>query len=697
MRRDNEMISMTAQQLLDNGLHCYNVNDFEGAAYYFENLLTVESDNVDLLFTLVNIHQNLLNYDRALFYSNKAISKKPDEPQLLLKHAEIHCCSHNYESAQLIYIKLSNEQPLNLYLLERLFFVYTMTDQWERVKKTQALHTEITKNKLRNEEVESTIKVVTQLIEQEKNEEAKTLLNSILLVESYNIKANGLLGAILKDEGNFEQALLYFDKIAYYLDFHHFLDSYTYCISKVRENVSVIKYLKARSNCYPQEHKSLYLLGLYLYKVKSYKDSYSVLSPLEKNYNHDIKYLKCKAMALFLFTRKDNSANDLSKLYTAAKELSLVHDLLPEDYSVTISLVKCYLNIGERKKAYDVVCSSEFPSEELREWNKRSYYNATKNRDMFYNSELNGRAVRSYIYASGEYNELIWNGECLKGKNVAILNEQGIGDEILFASNYGWIIKEAKYINIFCSARLNSEFSRLFPSVTFHSLLENNNKSYMTDEQKKIIEKADYVILACDLAALHYQKFGVPLYQQNYYYINEDKKSYWSNVLRDLTGNNRLNVGIIWRSGKVNVARSIHALKVEDVSFIINSLPEVNFINCMYSECCDEVGIINKLTNGRLHVINNLDQKNDFENTAAMISSLDLFLGAYTAPLSLANAVGTPTIVFAPDYLKEDDVYIKSAINYEKVTHISIPVNDLPKKNIALEKLIFNIRVLLGL
>ncbi|MGB5855551.1 MAG: hypothetical protein WBH20_09885, partial [Oceanisphaera sp.] len=167
---------------------------------------------------------------------------------------------------------------------------------------------------------------------------------------------------------------------------------------------------------------------------------------------------------------------------------------------------------------------------------------------------------------------------------------------------------------------------------------------------------------------------------------------YWSDRVQSISSSCRPKVGLIWRGGYVNGMRSSHYLNEKEISEVMQSLPGVEFFNCMYVDCKKELNYIQKKTGKKIHHFSELDQKNDIESTAAMLSNLDLLVGAYTATLSLSQAVGTPAVVYAADYLKEDGVLEKEAFHYEGVSHISLPVIDKGMRRLAIEAIIKNIK-----
>lgn len=692
MQNNNELISFTAQQLLDEGLHCYNKKDLLGALFYFDNLLKLESDNIDLLYTLVAVCQELKDYEQALIYNENLISLSPNNFEFLLAQAESFFHLQNYVKALPVYLKLHNLHPLNTHIIERLLIIYTKQNKRSEVKKTRLLLLK-TQNKTNDsqKEIYKTVQIALSLVEQEKNNEAKILLESVLLFDEKNINANGIYGALLSDEGEYEKALYYLDKIAF-LASQEYILVYLKCLKEVRGYPSTIEYLNKRIVKYSSEDATKKILATYYYNNKEYKEAYEVARSISHKYPEDLSFTRLSAMSNFMSINEDSQWMNVDRLNSAAKQLHHIYKYFPKDENILIELIKFYLNIGEIKKAYDLTCNAFFENEKIKFWNKFPYYYATRNKKSYFESYLSGRVVRPLLINLEDIEGKIWNGESLKNKKVVILSEQGIGDELIFASNYQWIIKQALEVNIFCSARLLLAFSRLFPNAVLHPVSSKENMAFLSEEDKQNALLADVVILSGDLPALHYLKYKTPLNIENYYSVTEEKYKYWHRVVHNTVKENKPLVGIVWRSGIVNSLRSSHYLTYKEIAEIIAAIPELEFINCMYAECQSEVNYINKYTGRKLHQIPDLDQKNDFENTAALLSNLDLLIGASTATLSLCLAVGTPVVTYEADYLEEDGKLIKESLLYKNAVHISLPNNNSEKRKEAIKEIIKSIK-----
>lgn len=692
MQNNNQVLTLTAQQLLDEGLHCYNKKNLKGALYYFEHLFLLDKNNIDLTVTIVNILQELKEYSKAEPYIRCLRSLEPNHQDYQFLEAENLFHLQRYVEATPLYLQLHNAHPLNINLLQRLLTIYTKQNKRGEINKVKALLADVeNKSSHSQEEIAETVKVALQLVEQGMNDQAKTLLDGVLLFDSENVNANGIYGALLNDDGEFEKALYYLDKIAF-SSTSSYIDIYIKCLREFRTFSSVIDYLEKRISKYTQEYQTYNKLAAFYFDDEQYQKAHNLYKKIKKHYNSDPNFLKLSAMARFMAINEDNKWMNKDKLAAAAVDLYRAHKLFPDDEGITTQLIKYNINIGEIKKAYDIVCETDFNNEDRKLWAKRDYYRAIRNRELYFKAALVGREERSLFNEIEPFEYKVWQGESLANKKVVILREQGIGDEIKFASNYGWIIEQAKHVDIFCSPRLANIFSKSFPSANFHSVIEHNNWVSLPDDGTDYMKSADIVVLAGDLPALHYQKYGAPLYKEAYYSISEATKKLWQDKLLSIVGSSKPKVGLIWRSGRIDSSRSSSYLSEKEAAQVIAAIPEVEFFNCMYVECDKEVKLINKITKRKLYEIPGLDQKNDFENTAAMLSCLDLVVGANTATLSLSLAVGTPVVAYSSDYLKEDGILQKKSLYYKNASHISLPVCDGKLRETSINVIVNNIK-----
>ncbi|TCB52216.1 capsular polysaccharide export protein, LipB/KpsS family [Acinetobacter terrestris] len=264
------------------------------------------------------------------------------------------------------------------------------------------------------------------------------------------------------------------------------------------------------------------------------------------------------------------------------------------------------------------------------------------------------------IYFSNKY--VNNKKDLLASQSISLINIFGPGDEIRFASIYNKLRNFCNSQEIFigCSPRLLSLFKNSFIGINFigverprngdiinlknyssvpgsdiHTIIDNNAISIINHSDKFSLVTdllADFLQTEKDFAKSHYLTADVTLTNK------------MSNRLEKF--HNKILVGLSWRSSLTTSARNEHYLTVSELEPLF-SLPNIQFINLQYDECLEEVAWVNSKYPNKLINFEDIDQYNDFDKVAALISCIDLVISPATTVAELAGALGVPTWLFS--------------------------------------------------
>jgi hypothetical protein len=118
---------------------------------------------------------------------------------------------------------------------------------------------------------------------------------------------------------------------------------------------------------------------------------------------------------------------------------------------------------------------------------------------------------------------------------------------------------------------------------------------------------------------------------------------HWRRQLDKLPG--QLKVGISWRGGAATTRRSLRSIPLRSWIPLLR-LPSVDFVNLQYSDCTEELAALRAESNIELHWWDSaLD---DYDQTAALVSALDLVISVQTAVVHLAGALGKAVWALIP-------------------------------------------------
>lgn len=231
-----------------------------------------------------------------------------------------------------------------------------------------------------------------------------------------------------------------------------------------------------------------------------------------------------------------------------------------------------------------------------------------------------------------------WNGTSLRGRTILIMREQGLGDEIMYSSCYPEIISGAQRCFIECDPRLERLFTRSFPEASFVPL-----KDVHTKEQTDPGVPIDVRSYAGSLP--RYLRNSLRDFPAHKGFLKADPQrvDYWRQRVFAL--GQGMKVGISWRGGTALTRRGRRSFSLQDLLPLL-SVSGVSWVNLQYGERAGEIEALEKD-----HGISIADWPDaidgDYDETAALVSTLDLVISVCTSVIHLAGALGKPVWIMA--------------------------------------------------
>jgi tetratricopeptide (TPR) repeat protein len=233
-----------------------------------------------------------------------------------------------------------------------------------------------------------------------------------------------------------------------------------------------------------------------------------------------------------------------------------------------------------------------------------------------------------------------WNGTSLRGRTLLIRREQGLGDEIMYASCFQQIIDDAQECFIECEPRLEKLFSRSFPRATVFCTTNDDRKLPQSIPEAAI----DTQVYAASLP--RYLRNSLRDFPDHAGYLVADpgRVQHWQAQLATLGAG--LKVGISWRGGTALTHTGRRSLTLETLLPVL-AVPGVHWVNLQYGNRADEIVAFER-ANG-IQITDWSDALDgDYDETAALVETLDLVISVCTSVVHLAGALGKPVWVMAP-------------------------------------------------
>ena len=293
----------------------------------------------------------------------------------------------------------------------------------------------------------------------------------------------------------------------------------------------------------------------------------------------------------------------------------------------------------ESRQAVDVLAMAKF---HLRDWSGWD--------DYLYSEGPPFRILRQYCVPQ----EQEWMGE--PDKTVVIYREQGLGDEILYASCLDEVISRSKKVILDVDKRLVGLFKRSFNADVYGT-------GYSTDlewvKRYNIDASAPIGRIPTFFRRQDSDFPGDPYLKP----CPHRKRAY--RAMLDGLGPG-LKVGLAWTGGKKtdSVTRSDSQYRSLSLRLLEPLLrPENHYISLEYRDDNKSVHDMNTLG---IHHWPWITQSQDYDDTAALVNELDYIIAIPTTVVHLAGALGTPCYCLTPEFpnwrfgLKGDMLWHKS-------------------------------------
>ncbi len=231
-----------------------------------------------------------------------------------------------------------------------------------------------------------------------------------------------------------------------------------------------------------------------------------------------------------------------------------------------------------------------------------------------------------------------WRGEPLAGKTIAVLSEQGLGDEIMFASCLPELMAGGGRVIVECDPRLLALFARSFAPATVCA------RDLNTALAGNLQQRPDYEISIGSLP-LHFRR-GPDAFPRTAGYLKADvvKKSRWRKTLG--SGGRLRQVGIAWRGGTLRNRQFLRSLELAQLMPVLRQ-PGCVFTSLQYGEWSRELQAMRDSGGTDLREMAATIAA-DIDELAAAIAALDLVITVDNTIAHLAGALGVPAWVLLP-------------------------------------------------
>ena len=224
-----------------------------------------------------------------------------------------------------------------------------------------------------------------------------------------------------------------------------------------------------------------------------------------------------------------------------------------------------------------------------------------------------------------------WDGS--KVNSLFIYGEQGLGDEIMYASIVPDAMERADNIVLECDKRLKGLFARSFPSIEVHG----------TRRAEKAWAEGRTFDAGCAAGSLAHlfrpDRSSCP--RTPYLVADPERRLQWRELFKSW---GKPVIGLCWSGGRATTGRKQRAVGLEAFRGYIERTDAV-FVSLQYTDAEEEIAA----TGLPVRHVHRAVQSPDYDDTAAFVAELDHIVGIHTTVHHLAGGLGKPSTILVPD------------------------------------------------
>lgn len=238
-----------------------------------------------------------------------------------------------------------------------------------------------------------------------------------------------------------------------------------------------------------------------------------------------------------------------------------------------------------------------------------------------------------------DFPQPLWDGSDISGKRLLVWGEQGIGDEIVYASLYRELIARGADCIFECQERLVPLFQRSFPEA---QVVARTNPA----DPRLLDASIDFQCPAASITRWLLASFEEGPDRENYLKADPQKVK----ALRAKYTNNSTDkiVGLGWWTQNSKLKQTYN-IPIEDFDRVLKT-PGVVFVNLQYGDHSEEIEAVYQRTGVRILQDDEIDPLKNMDDFAALEGSMDLVISIVSSTSVLASGLGVPVWGLLPEF-----------------------------------------------
>lgn len=231
-----------------------------------------------------------------------------------------------------------------------------------------------------------------------------------------------------------------------------------------------------------------------------------------------------------------------------------------------------------------------------------------------------------------EPQEPLWEGA--PGQTVLLYGDQGIGDEVCFASLVNDVAERCDKLYLNVDRRLARLFRRSFPQVEVHGLRDQRwDVNCKLDASLPLSQAGEFLRLTDD-------DFSAEPYLK----ADPERVLMWRSLFKT---KGKPVIGIGWSGGLWHTGSKFRQVTLEALLPLFQCI-DAHWVSLQYKDAQAEIDAF-RAKHPQIDIVQypHATLTQDYDDTAALVAALDLVVSVPTAVVHLAGALGTPCLAMA--------------------------------------------------
>ena len=233
-----------------------------------------------------------------------------------------------------------------------------------------------------------------------------------------------------------------------------------------------------------------------------------------------------------------------------------------------------------------------------------------------------------------------WNGESLSGKTLLVYGEQGIGDNIMFATCLTQVVASAARVVVIINERLAGLVQRAFPTAMVIGQPPGTQIN-----SAATLPGCDFQIAIGSLPRLLRRDDDAFPRAERTLIADPSQRQLWQRRYASLGPAPK--VGICWKAGPSVNERRLRTVPLSLWDALLKTRG-VTFVSLQMGEVAADLEAAQRRTGTRVYHFDDVAPRGDLDPLAAQISALDLVICPQNTTVHLAGALGVPCWVLLP-------------------------------------------------